>query len=442
MRAAALLVAKDLRVLRRSPLLAAVLLVYPLVIAALIGLVAAYAGTKPRVAFVDEDGLPRSVVLAGARIDIAGEIERAARNMSLVRLSADEARRRLHDGRVVAVLRVPPGFVDVLRGLVFSPRLELEVGRGALASRVREQMQAVVYALNRRLQRAFIASDLEYVRVLRDGGRGTALGRTFTLIGLAGVERLLARMPASPQVEAIREFVDDARKALDFTDDAIRATASPVRLVERREQGRTWLLSAQVQAYAMAMTAMLLCLLLAAAALAAERDENVIGRLVRGPVGLGRLVLAKAALSACIALLLGLVLAAAFGVAVETAGVAGGQPWQRLPLVALGLVLAGGGAGALGAALGGLAREARTAALIALLVGLPIVFVGLVPREVAPPAGWISDGLPFAHTVRFFVASLFDVSPWGTVGREAAWLAGLALGYGVLARASASRLVS
>ncbi|MER3409240.1 MAG: hypothetical protein C4306_03850 [Thermoleophilia bacterium] len=93
-------------------------------------------------------------------------------------------------------------------------------------------------------------------------------------------------------------------------------------------------------------------------------------------------------------------------------------------------------------ALGGLAREARTAALVALLVGLPIVFVGLVPREVAPPAGWASDAFPFVHAVRFFVASLFDVSPWATVGREAAWLCGLALGYGLVARAVAPRLAS
>ena len=53
---------------------------------------------------------------------------------------------------------------------------------------------------------------------------------------------------------------------------------------------------------------------------------------------------------------------------------------------------------------------------------LPILFVGLVPREVAPVAGWISDALPFAHAVRLFASALYDVDPWRTVLLEAAWL--------------------
>jgi hypothetical protein len=44
------LLQKDLRVLRRSPLLLGILLAYPLVIAGLVGLVASYANAKPRVA--------------------------------------------------------------------------------------------------------------------------------------------------------------------------------------------------------------------------------------------------------------------------------------------------------------------------------------------------------------------------------------------------------
>ncbi len=53
-----LLLRKDLTVLRRSPLLLGALIAYPIVIALLVGLVAGYASSKPRVAFVDEDGMP------------------------------------------------------------------------------------------------------------------------------------------------------------------------------------------------------------------------------------------------------------------------------------------------------------------------------------------------------------------------------------------------
>ena len=71
---------------------------------------------------------------------------------------------------------------------------------------------------------------------------------------------------------------------------------------------------------------------------------------------------------------------------------------------------------------------------------LPIVFLGLVPREVAPAAAAVSDAFPFAHGFRFFSGALFELEPWAVVAREGAWLAGLALVYGVLARSAVKRL--
>ena len=46
------------------------------------------------------------------------------------------------------------------------------------------------------------------------------------------------------------------------------------------------------------------------------------------------------------------------------------------PLLALGLLLAGAALGAVGSPVGAVAREARTASLVALLVVLPVVFLG------------------------------------------------------------------
>jgi len=206
-------------------------------------------------------------------------------------------------------------------------------------------------------------------------------------------------------------------------------------------RGRTWVLSAEVQAYALGLTITFLALMLAAGSLAAERDENVIGRLARGLVGLGQLIWAKIALAAGVALVLGLAIALAFGAIIEIGGVTGGEPWRRLPLLVVGLALAGGALGALGALLGSLAREARSASLVALLVVLPIVFLGLIPAEVVPPAAWASDALPFAHSVRFFSAALYDLSPWSSVLREGLWLVALGAVFGGLARVGARRLL-
>jgi hypothetical protein len=437
-----LILRKDLLVLRRSPALVTVLLLYPVMIAVLIGLMATYANAKPRVGLVDRDHLPPTIVVAGKRFHVDRTIDEVSRNVDLVRLSPEEADRQLADGRLVAVIEVPQGFLTTLKGLVFSPRLILRTGQGGITPRVEQQMQALVYNLNLRLQRAFTAADRGYVRLLVHGGRGTVLGRTFEVLGLDGTQRLLEELPAGPQADRIRDFVHDARIALGLAQQAIEATAHPIQLERASEGGRTWALSAQVQAYALGLTITFLSLLLAAGAIAAERDENVIGRLARGLLSLGQLVWAKVALAAVVAVLLGGAVALIFAVAIEAGGVTGGEPWQRLPLLAAGLVLAGGALGAIGALIGALAKEARTASLVAILLVLPVVFLGLVPREIVPPAGWLSDLFPFAHAVRLFAAALNDLSPWRTIAVEALWLIGIGAIFGLLARLGARRLLA
>jgi ABC-2 family transporter protein len=431
---ALLLLRKDLRILRRSPLVLLLLLAYPVVIALLVGLVAAYANAKPRVALVDLDGLPETLVLGGERFHIDRTIDRVREEVELVRLSPEEAERQLETGKVVATLTVPDGFVRELRLMVRSPEVVLETTQGGLAPRVRQQVQALVYGLNRELQSAYIEANLRYIDLIRDGGRGEFLGREFDVLGLDGARRELDELPAGPRLDRIREFVRTADLALDQTDEALRATATPIALVEADERGRTWALSAQVQAYGLGLTITFLALVLAAGALAAERDEGVLGRLRRGLVTPGQLVAAKVALAVVVAVGIGLAIALSFGLAVELGDVVGGEPWGRLPLLAAGLVLAGASLGALGVLLGAIAGESRAAVLVALLVVLPLVFLGLIPREVVPPAGIASDALPFAHAVRFFAAALYEADPWAEVGREAAWLAALGVAFGFLAR--------
>jgi len=437
-----LLLRKDLRVLRRTPLLVVILLAYPLLVAGLVGLVAGYASSKPRVALVDEDNVPKIIVLGGHRFHVDRTIARVSHDVKLVRLSSDEAERELRTGKVVAVVTVPRGFVADLRAMVRSPQLILQTTHGGLSPRVTQQVQALVYSLNRELQTAYIESNLRYVQLILHGGDGSFLGRQFHILGLDGTERELRHLPPGERLDRIRQFVRDARLALAQTNGALRATANPIELVQAPEHGRTWALSAQVQAYALALTISFLTLVLAAGALAAERDENVIGRLARGLVGLGELVSAKIMLAAVVALGVGFAIALAFGVVIQVGGVTGGEPWSRLPLLAAGLALAGASLGALGTLLGALARESRTASLISLLVVLPIVFLGLVPREVVPAAGYLSDAFPFAHSVRFFGAALYDASPWDGVAREGAWLAGLAVVFATAARAGARRLLA
>ena len=434
MSAALLLLRKDLRVLLRSPLLLGALVAYPVVIAVLVGLVAGYASSKPRVAFVDEDNLPPVVSVGGHRFHWQTVVDEVAKQVTLVRLSQPEAQRQLSTGKVVAVITVPPGFLGDLQTTVVSPKLLLQTGSGGLAPRVTEQVQSLVYQLNQKLQAGYIEANLEFVQLLLKGGKGHFLGRNFDVLGLERTQAELAQMPSNERVAAIEHFVQQAREGLAQTGSALRATANPIELTQASAHGRTWILSAQVQSYGIAVTVTFLALLLAAGATAAERDEGTIGRLRRGLVGLGELVWSKVALAGVVGLVLGLAIAVVFGIVVEAGGITGGEPWSRLPLLLAGVVLAAGAVGAAGALLGALAREARTASLVAVLVVLPVVFLGLVPRGAFAAAYWISLFLPFAHAVKLFGAALYDSSPWGTVGIETLWLLGIGAAFWVLAR--------
>ena len=443
-----LLLGKDLRVLARSPALLAALIVYPIVFAVLVGLVVRYANDRPRVAFVDLDELPRVLAVGGEEFNVERVINEANESAELVPMSEDEANRELENGEVAAVIVVPRGFASRLRAMVESPRLVLKTMQGGLAGRVEQQTQALVYNLNRLLQTAYIEANLEYVNLILEGGQGSFLGNEFDVVGLDEAARILEEIQEQTDDPAVRAeaeklevFVREARLALAASDDSLRATANPIELEVDSEAGRTWLLSAQLQSYALGLTLAFICVLIAAAATAAERDENVIGRLARGLVRLSELVAVKVLLAAAVGVALGLALALVFGLLAEVFAVAGGEPWERIPLLALGLAIAGAAFGAFGALIGVVAREARTAVLVAFLAALPIVLVGLVPEGSVSALGWLSDLFPFRHAIRFFEAALFDLDPWATLAREALWLLGLTLLFATAARIGVRRLL-
>jgi len=429
-------------VLRRSPLLLGALVAYPIVIALLVGLVAGYASAKPRVAFVDDDNLPPVIAVGGHRFHIETVIDDVAKQVTLVRLDDAEAARELADGKVVATITVPPGFLGDLQTTAVSPNLILKTGSGGLAPRVTQQVQSLVYQLNLKLQAGYISANLAFVQLLLHGGHGRFLGKSFDVLGLDRTAKELAKMPQTERVKAVENFVRQAKEGLAQTGTALRATANPISLQQAKSHGRTWLLSAQVQSYGIAVTVTFLALLLAAGATAAERDEGTIGRLRRGLVSLGELVWSKVALAAVVGVVLGAAIAIVFGVVADVGGITGGEPWSRLPLLLAGVLLAAGAVGAAGALLGAVAREARTASLLAVLVVLPVVFIGLVPRGSVPLAYWISLFLPFAHAVRLFGAALYDTSPWHRVGIEALWLVGIGAVSWLLARLTARTLTA
>ncbi|MEO9174737.1 MAG: hypothetical protein ABI317_04420, partial [Gaiellales bacterium] len=356
------LLSKDIRILRRSPLSVVLLVVYPLALAVLVGAVIADAGARPRVAFVDLDHLPERASVGNLHIEIGDLLRSVKGEVSLVPMGQAQAQRALGRGDVVAVVVVPHGFLAELESLLSSPSLTLETSRGAARDRVLREVQSVVYRLNLRLQTQFLRSNIAYLRTLVHGGSTTFVGRTIHVLGLENAETRVQQLrgtlkpddPRQKPLAEIERFAGQTTLALGAAEGTLRATAHPVLLHEIVRPGRSYLLGSQLQSYALAVS---LCF---------------------------------------VGVLLGGLLAIAFGVAVSLQGSGGSQPWLRLPLLVPALAAAGAAVGALGVLVGTLARELRTAAILALALVLPMIFLGIVPRELSATAADISSMFPFA----------------------------------------------
>ena len=440
LRDAALLTRKDIVSLRRAPLVLILLACYPLLIAGLVGTVAGYANSRPRIAVVDLDKIPATTKVAGHTYHIKGMIDEVAKNVRISWMTKAEAAQALRTGEVVGVITIPDGFINQLKSVVSSPQVGFETSQGGISSRVTQQMQALIYNLNRKLQDAYVKDAVAYISVIRNGGTADFLGSDYKVLGITKARALMAAQKNNPDAAKVVRFLDTAEGALRASEQSAKAVAQPIKLSTATRNGRGWLLSAQMQAYALALTVSILALALGAAVTASERDENVACLLGRGLVSRFSLLAAKVALATIISLAVGAVILLAFGVIVEVGNIAGGQPWQRIPLVLVGVLLFGAALGAIGTLIGALAREGRSATLGALLVALPIVLLGLIPREIAPPAGYVSDIFPFSHGERFFSSALYDLHPWATIGPEALWLLGLLVLWGAVARLAQPRL--
>ena len=103
------LLLKDLRILRRSPLLVGLLVLYPVVIATLIGFALSRGPDKPQVAFVNL--VPDSateIELGGETIDVTRQAGPLFRAIDPVRVDTrEEAIAKVEDGEVLGAIVIP-----------------------------------------------------------------------------------------------------------------------------------------------------------------------------------------------------------------------------------------------------------------------------------------------------------------------------------------------
>jgi ABC-type multidrug transport system permease subunit len=400
------LLLKDLRILRRSPLLVTLLVIYPAIVALLIGLALSRGPEKPKVAFVNEVAAGQSTVdLGGERIDLSKYASRFFESVDPVRVDTrDEAIEKVKSGDALAALVIPNDIVDKLASGVEQARVEVIFNGDALKqSFVESTIDAKLAQANAALSDRLREVALQDLQLLINGGTLQTPLRNFDLLGLRNAKRILdatARSlpPNSSQrkaLERVGSFSGLALDGLGLARGGLTAVSQPVQVQRTVIGGKRTPLDTFAVAVAVAISLMFVCVLLSAGMLALEREEQAYGRLVRGLVSREGLLAEKVVLAAGCGAIVALLMLGGIGIFV-------GLAWSRAAGWLLAVVVAGLAFAALGVAIGGLAREVRAASLLAIMLTLPLAFLALVP------SGAVAGGL---YDVIRVISALFPFKP-------------------------------
>src|SRR5271166_2501428 len=109
------LLAKDLLILRRSRLLVALLIVYPVAIALLIGLAISRSPSKPKVAIVDETPPGQTVQVGSQRVEVRQYARQVFDQVEAVPASSRaDAVHKVKRGEVLAAVIIPPNIATAI----------------------------------------------------------------------------------------------------------------------------------------------------------------------------------------------------------------------------------------------------------------------------------------------------------------------------------------
>jgi ABC-2 type transport system permease protein len=280
------------------------------------------------------------------------------------------------------------------------------------------------------------------IAALLDGGNSGILGAPENLIGLNQIpptlKQIIARQPRGherSELERIEAFAGFAAENLTASKQVLSTISQPIKARSSLLKGRRTPLNTFAVVVAVSVSLMFVCVLLAAGGVALEREERALGRLVRGLVSREALLAEKGLLAAGCSFVVALAMLAGVGAFVSL-------DWGRAGLWLVALAFGSIAFGALGVAIGALAREVRAASLLAFLLSLPLAFLALVP------SGSVSSGFydaiktvsfvfPFKAALQALDSAVNGASP--SIGGSLAHLAGLTLLFGALARAGLRR---
>jgi ABC-type transport system involved in cytochrome c biogenesis permease component len=445
------LLLKDLQILRRSPLMVATVVLYPVLLALMVGLATNAGPDKPRVAFLNEVPTSKNEVTIGSeRVDASQYANQIFKAIDPIRVDTrEEARELVEGGQVVAALIVPEDITDRLQqsfSLISSadpPSVEvLYNAENALKEReVRAVITAQLARANAALSRQLTDTAGTYIDLIVNGGEFALLG--IEVLGLRRAQEIIEATitslrddaPLADRLGDVARFAELAAENLDLAGAILESIRSPIRVDETIVNGRSSTLDAFAIPLTVTVALMFVTLLLAAGMLALEREEQAFGRLVRGLVSRLALVAEKVVLAALCATVVSVLMLALLGALVDL-------DWGRAPLWAPAVAISALAFGALGVAVGSLAREVRSASLIVFALSLPMVALALVPSGAVTGAfatliDAVNAVLPFKWALQAIDAAVNNAEP--SLLGPALHLAALTLLFGAVARLALKR---
>jgi ABC-2 type transport system permease protein len=409
------LLLKDLQILRRSPLLVALLVVYPLLVALLVGAALSSGPEKPKVAFANLVPPGEATIdVGGRRLDATSYASELFKAVDPIRVDTrEEAIAKVESGEALGALVIPPDVIDRLQGtlgLGGGEPATVEVYYSAENPLKRRYVQSTIDSTladaNKALADAIFKESAQYLSLIVEGGDvSLPLVGDVDILGLrnaqAIIDAAIAGLPAdSPSRTALQQVSRFARLAADnlnVSKPILASIASPVRVKEQAISGSKTALDVFGAEVAVVLSLMFVTVLLAAGMLALEREEHAFGRLVRGLVSRSGLLAEKIGLAGLCAWALAAVMLAVLVAFLELG-------WSRTPVWLAALAVAAVSFAALGVAIGGLAREVRAASLLAFMLALPIAALALIPSGAV--SGTLYDAIRIVSAAFPFKPSL------------------------------------
>ncbi|HEX6602747.1 MAG TPA: hypothetical protein VF030_08895, partial [Solirubrobacterales bacterium] len=296
---------KDLQILRRSPLQAALLVAYPILIAILVGFAISRGPEKPRVAFLNEVPKDTSVSVGGDTLDVVNARAQLCRKIDCIRVSSrQQAVDMVRSGDVLGALILPRNLAEKVNSLASltpqEPKVEVIVNEEdpLKAQIVDDRISSLLTEANLLIARRVARTGSSYLNLILNGGNLSFFGQNFNVLGLRASARILQALRPAVRKGALRTSLDEvvrfatlARDNLDLAGPLLNAVAEPIRVDKRIVNGSAPPLDVFAIAVAATVTLMFVTLLLVAGSLALEREENAFSRLTRGLVSrLGLLV--------------------------------------------------------------------------------------------------------------------------------------------------------